>query len=551
MMFTNLTQQFSAFWKGLKGGQKALLIAGTAIALLAMVIFINWATTPSYEVAFSGLSEADAGQIVQSLQSNGTPYRLQGSGTILVPSDQVYDVRIRLAQQGLPAGGTVGFELFSGTNLGMTEFSQRVNYQQALEGELERTISSISAIEMARVHIVTPEQSLLALDEEPATASVTLQVNPAYPIDGGQIRAVTHLVASSVEGLLPENVVVVDVNGNLLAAGSSDGAYSSSISQNDGRRAAEEAYAAEIQTKVRNLLDTVLGPNQSVVQVSVSLNWNEREINTQTYDPESTVLRSSQVTTETYGSDTSETGGVPGAESNLPEGDPETVVTTTEDGGYLYSSEIMNYEVSQSQIRETIPAGDVERVSLSVLVDGIADPTQLDTLQTAIAAAANIDESRGDLIAVQSLAFDRSFAEAQAEEMASAETTNLIYTIARYAVPGVLIVVVLWYVQRLLSNLRLASEEAWQPVLKPASELAMAASRGELPFNQAAPSGKSMPQAEQQAALRQPVPNRRPIKPSPDDAAIRSLVDSISSEEPASVADVIHLWLSEDEGSHV
>jgi len=550
-MFTNLTQQFTTFWKGLKGSQRAILIAGTAIAGLAMVVFINWATTPSYEVAFSGLSEADAGQIVESLQSTGTSYQLQGSGTILVPSDQVYDVRIRLAQQGLPSGGTVGFEVFTGSSFGMTEFTQRVNYQQALEGELERTISSISAIEMARVHIVTPEQSLLALDEEPATASVTLQVNAAYPLDSGTIRAVTHLVASSVEGLLPENVVVVDVNGNLLAAGSSDGAYSSSISQNDSRRAAEEAYAAEIQTKVRNLLDTVLGPNQSVVQVSVSLDWNEREVNTQTFDPESSVVRSSQVTTESYGADTEETGGVPGAESNLPEGDAETIVTTTEDGGYIYSSETVNYEVSQSQVREVIPAGDVERISLSVLVDGITDATELSTLQTAISAAANIDAERGDVIAVQSLAFDRSYAEVQAEEMASAETSNLIFTIARYAVPGILIIAVLWYVQRLLSNLRLASEEAWQPVLKPASELAMAASHGELASNPM-PAELSRPQAQTGSSSEQQIaPPIRPARPSPNEAALRSLVDSLSKEEPASVADVIHLWLSEDEGSHV
>jgi len=552
-MFTNLTQQFTAFWSGLKGRQRAVLILGSVTALLAMTVFINWATTPTYEVAFSGLSEADAGQIVESLQSINIPYQLQGSGTILVPSDQVYDARIRLAQQGLPSGGSVGFELFSGSSLGMTEFSQRVNYQQAMEGELERTISSISAIEMARVHIVTPEQSLLAYDDEPATASVTLQVNAGYPLDAGQIRAITHLVASSVEGLLPENVVVVDVNGNLLAAGSAGGAYSSSLSQTDSRRSAEESVASEIQGKVRNLLDTVLGPNQSVVQVSVSLDWNEREINTQTYDPETSVVRSSQETTETYGAGMEETGGVPGAESNLPEGDAETIVTTNEDGAYYYTSEITNYEISQSQSREVIPPGEIERVSLSVLVDGITDAGELETLQTAITAAAGIDAERGDVVAVQSLAFDRSYYDTQVEAMAEAEKSNLIFTIAQYAVPAILIAAVLWYVQRLLSNLRLSSEEAWQPVLKPASELAMAASRAGI----AAGGGANLQIPQQatpaasagsfQEASQAP---RRMIRPQQNDADVRTLVDTISREEPAAVADVIHLWLSEDEGNH-
>ena len=249
-MFTNLTQQFTAFWSSLKGRQRAVLILGSVTALLAMTVFINWGDNTHLR---SGLQRVKRGRRGARLWN---PSR---ASTFLINSREAARslcprIRSMMPASALPSRASLlveawGLNCSADPALGMTEFSQRVNYQQAMEGELERTISSISAIEMARVHIVTPEQSLLAYDDEPATASVTLQVNAGYPLDAGQIRAITHLVASSVEGLLPENVVVVDVNGNLLAAGSAGGAYSSSLSQTDSRRSAEESVASEIQGK--------------------------------------------------------------------------------------------------------------------------------------------------------------------------------------------------------------------------------------------------------------------------------------------------------------
>jgi flagellar M-ring protein FliF len=202
-MFNQLLQQFNRFWGQQSGTQRLVFILIVALALVLIPLFFVWASTPSYEVAFSGLTEEDAGQIVEQLSANNIPYKLRGVGTILVPSNQVYEVRLMMARQGLPSSGSVGFEIFSGNTLGMTEFSQRVNYQQAIEGELERTIGSLNAVQAVRVHIVIPEKTLLTSEQSPATASVTIMEKPWMSLDAAQVREITHLVASSVEGLRP------------------------------------------------------------------------------------------------------------------------------------------------------------------------------------------------------------------------------------------------------------------------------------------------------------------------------------------------------------
>jgi flagellar M-ring protein FliF len=207
-----------------------------------------------------------------------------------------------MAREGLPQSSTVGYELFSGTSmLGMTEFSQKVNYQRAIEGELERTIGSIEAVKAVRVHLVIPEKSLLTATQSLATASVTMQVNAGNVLDASQVRAITHLVASSVEGLKPENVVVVDSAGNLLASGTgSEGEMSLTV--NGDQRAMENSYALEVQKRVQAILDKILGPNRSVVQATVEMDWTQREVTSNTFSPTEVAIRSSQIINESSGS---------------------------------------------------------------------------------------------------------------------------------------------------------------------------------------------------------------------------------------------------------
>jgi flagellar M-ring protein FliF len=553
-MLATVQEQIASIWKRQSTTQRVVLGALIISALILIPVVFTWANTPSYSVAFSGLDEASAGQIVDKLNEQGILYQLRGSGTILVPSNQVYQVRLRMASDGLPQGGNVGFELFSGSSaLGMTEFTQRVNYQRAMEGELERTIGSMAAISAVRVHIVTPEKALLSENQAPTTASITIQEKTGMGLDAAQVRSMTHLVASSVEGLKPENVVVVDVNGNMLASGSSDG-DSANTAQTDNHRAAEMAAGNDLQKKVQGLLDSALGPNRSVVQANVTMDWTQRETKQQAYDPVQSPIRSSQTVTEVYTTTGGIIGGIPGASSNLP---PVTDDTSTGSQGtnYQRSEHTTNYEITQTETHEVLSPGQIERISLSVLVDGITDTVQLDKLQTVIAAAAGIDEKRGDLLAVQSLAFDRSFYEQQAADLTSSQTNDLYMQIGEVVLAILILGALLWYVQRLLANLRLASSAAWTPVLKPVADMSLPG--GPMPMSFPTQdmgfASPILPQPQAQMKSEHPIEMPRINIPVPEvlseeDEQLQGLIMELAENNPSTVAEIIQMWLNEDEG---
>jgi flagellar M-ring protein FliF len=552
-MLSQLQQQILAFWSRQTLVERLVMIGLVVAGVVLIPVFLNWARTPSYAVAFSGLSETDAGKIIDKLNESNIPYQLRGSGTILVPSDSVYETRLQMARDGLPQGSTVGFELFSGNTLGMTEFTQRVNYQRALEGELERTISSLAPVEAVRVHIVTPERNLLGENQTPTTASVTIQENSGAYLDASQVRAITHLVASSVEGLQPENVVVVDVNGNLLAAGSVDG-ETSSIAQADSRRAAEMAAAQALQAKVKSILDAALGPNRSVVQAYVTLDWTEREITTQAYDTQNPSIRSSQVISETFSGSNAGLAGIPGAAANLPEGQ-EAAANGESNNNYTRTEQVTNYELSQTQTHELQSPGEIQRISLSVLVDGVTDPQQLNTLESVVSAAVGVDTARGDILAVESLSFDRSFYEDQASELAKGQKNDLYLKIGQGVAAFLVLVALFWYVQRLLARLRIASEQAWMPVLKPVSEMALPVPASRNQFAEGSKPSLTPPVADRVRPARPKEPEHQEqyslpelptAKVSPEDDRLQRMLNHLAEENPENVAEVVRTWLSDE-----
>jgi flagellar M-ring protein FliF len=565
-MITTFIQQFNKFWKSQKTAQRVTILSLAAAALVLIPVIIVWATTPSYSAAYRGLSETDAGNIVQKLADSGIPYKLENNGTVLVPSNQVYEVRLMMAREGIPANNSVGMELFSQSAIGMTEFTQKVNYQRAMEGELERTIASMEAVEAVRVHIVTPEKTLLAGEQAPTTASATIKVKPGQSLDAVQVRSITHLIASSIEGMKPENVVVVDTKGNMLASGSQDGQTSADSSQNDTHRTAEIAAAHDIQQKVQSLLDTVLGPNNSVVQASVVLDWTQRETTSQTFDPTPAAIRSSQKVSEAYNTNSAATGGIPGASSNLPT--PVATLTTTLSPGTIYArnEETLNYEITQTQLKEVAAPGTIKKVSLSVMVDKVTDTQQLTTIKNAVAAAAGIDTARGDQLNVDTLTFDRTYYTAQESEMTAQSNMDLYIRIGTIAAIAIILALVLVYLQRLFRNLKLASSENWTMVMKPVSEAALPSGATVAGMMGAGPSTPGLPEgltAEAAAAfaaatMPQPMPSERVASeyipkvrtPSAEEEQLVKTISLMSDENPASVADIIQMWLGEDEKRH-
>ncbi len=560
-MIVPFQKQVSQFWSKQSGSQRITMIVLLLAAAILIPVLISWATTPSYSVAYSGLSETDAGQIVQNLEEAGIPYRLKSSGTIEVPTNQVYDARLKMAVAGLPSSSTVGYELFDGSTLGMTEFTQKVDYQRALEGELERTIGSLDAVQAVRVHIVTPDKSLLTSDQNPTTASVTVQEKGGKTLDASQVRAITNLVASSVEGLQPENVVVVDSQGNMLAGGSSN-SDSASTTQSDSQRAAEAAAASDIRSRVQSMLDTILGPDKAVVQAAVSMNWTQKETTSNTYDPTAQVVRSSDKVSESYGGDASATGGIPGASSNLPTPAPTTTAGANSTS-YQRSEETINYEISQVQSKEVVSPGQVDRISVSVMVDNITDQNQLQTIKNAAAAAAGIDETRGDQIVVDSMAFDRSYYESQAADLASSQKTNTYTQIGIGVGAGLLLLFLLIYFSRMIRKLRVSSQGAWKPVMLPVGEMtmnpALAASAtngaiaagstaGNLPQGQPGQSqsaGKTGEDGTMEFSSR-----FTPSVNSAEDSQRSKVINRLAEENPATVAEIIQIWLNEDNKSH-
>lgn len=562
-MAVPLQKQVSQYWSKQSNSKRVTLIVLLLSAAILIPVLISWASTPSYSVAYSGLSEEDAGQIIQKLQESNIPYRLKGTGTIEVPSNEVYEARLKMAVDGLPSKSSVGFELFDSSTLGMNEFTQKVNYQRALEGELERTISSLDAVSSVRVHIVTPEKSLLTTDQAPTTASVTIQEKGGKALDASQVRAITNLVASSVEGLTPENVVVVDSNGNLLAGGSSQDAVSAAT-QTDSQRVAESAAAADIRSRVQSMMDTILGPNKAIVQVSVSMDWTQKEITSNKYDPTAQVVRSSQKVSESYGGDLSGVSGIPGAASNLPTPAP-TTTAGAKASSYQHTEETINYEVSQVQSKEVISPGQIQRETVSVMVDNITDANQLNTIKEAAAAAAGINESRGDQIVVNSITFDRSYYENQATSLADQQKTSTYTQIGIAVGAGLLLLGLLFYFSRMIKKLRSASQENWKPVMLPVGEMALnPAFAASMPGSslEAGPAGANLPQGNPLAGQSLPgikaneestvefTPRASAPTSNPEDSQRAKVISRLAEENPATVAEIIQIWLNEDNKSH-
>ncbi len=548
-MLQKILDQIKNFWQRQTNTQKTILVAFVIVFVVVLAVLLNWATKTTYGVAFSGLDEADAGKIVNLLAAQNVPYQIRGTGTILVPSDRVYEVRLSMATEGLPQNDNVGYEIFSGSTLGMTEFTQRVNYQRALEGELERTILSLDAVEAVRVHVVTPEKTLLSSVQAPTTASITVKEKPGKPLDGTQVRAISYLVANAVENLEPENVTVVDTNGNLLASGAGDTGIAGGLTQLDNRRAAELNVANDIQNRVKSLLNTTLGPNRSVVQVTVNLDWTEKQVTSAIYDPSSEAVSSSQQISESYTTNGEEVGGVPGATSNLPDTENEVISGEGSNLLYLRTEDTFNYEVSKTESFETIYPGELRQVSLSVLVDGVTDEEQLGKLEEAISAAAGINADRGDVLSVQTLEFDRSYSEQLQSEMAESEKTNYILIAVQIGIAVLVAGFLLWYVSRLLRNLRLASVEVWEPVMKPAYQLGGMAAPQPL---SSLPIADFEEEEEEEEEILPPVPDLSKLVEAKaqvqtaEEEQMQRVVARIADENPASVAEIIQLWLSED-----
>lgn len=392
--YKQLQSQTNDFVRKLSIQQKATIIGITVLALAGIIILVSMLNKSTYGVLYSNLDPQDASRIVERLRDQGVPYNLDGNGrTILVPENHIYDLRLTFAGEGLPQSSIIGYEIFDRTNLGVSDFVQKVHYRRALEGELARTIIQLEEVEAARVHIVVPERVLFREDEKPATASVVLKLSGNRPLDGGTIKAISHLVASSITGLDADKVTIVDSRGNLLSNSEKKNTLAEMTSSQYEMQQSIESYLAE---KAQSILEGVVGRGNALVQVHTDLDFRQVERTLEMFDADNPAIRSEHISEERNVID-----------GNAP---PSTL-----------SNNITNYELNRTLEHIVENIGHIQRLSVAAIVNGVRTTREQDGEQIAeytprsdgemqrltdiVARAVGYNSDRNDEISVVNLPF--------------------------------------------------------------------------------------------------------------------------------------------------
>ncbi|HXJ35869.1 MAG TPA: flagellar basal-body MS-ring/collar protein FliF [Candidatus Eisenbacteria bacterium] len=393
---------------------RRIAIVAVGVGSMALVLGVAWwVQRPLYRPLFTNLSPEDASAIVETLRAEKVAYELDDGGhAILVPADRLYELRLSLASRGLPEGGGVGFEIFDKQSLGQTDFLQHLNYQRALQGELGRTIAQLGGVEAARVHLAIPERSLFVSQDRRPSASVVVKLLPGRALSRAQIDGIVHLIASSVQGMAPDAVTVVDEAGRMLTPEHrGDDATTASGTAIEYQRGIERAT----EERIESMLGTVVGSGKVIARVAATVDFSRTERTEESYDPDKTAVRQQHLTREeTTGGKLAQ--GAPGTASNLTN-DP--YAASAEDTGPRTErrDETQSYEVSKTVSRTVGPIGTVKQLSVAVLVDGTykeengqrvfvpRSDEELDKLKTLVASAVGLSDARGDRIEVTSAAF--------------------------------------------------------------------------------------------------------------------------------------------------
>lgn len=372
---------FASLIESIKADPKIPLIIAGAAAISIIVALLLWFRSPDYRVLLSNLSAKDGGDIVGQLTQMNVPYQIADNGSaILVPADKVHELRLKLAQSGLPKGGNTGFELLDKEQFGISQFSEQINYQRALEGELSRTIESLSPVQSARVHLAIPKPTLFVREQKLPTASVTVGLLPGRMLDEGQISAIVHMVSSSVTGLTAANVIIVDQTGRLLTNNDN-----SQQSANSAQIKMTKEMEAHLKERIEDILSPLVGRANIHAQVTAQMDFSKVEQTSEEYKPNQTpdaaAVRSRQ-NSESLQNSNGGPSGVPGALSNQPVSAPSAPIEANKEStdgktagntrnGTLNTQrdETTNYEVDRKISHTQRQIGVVDRLSVAVIVN--------------------------------------------------------------------------------------------------------------------------------------------------------------------------------------
>ena len=404
-------------------GPARLLATGVVLATVVafFIVLTTRLTSPNMALLYGELTQNDAGQITSKLETMGVPFELKASGTIIhVPADQVLRLRMAMATQGLPTGGSVGYEVFDRTDsLGTTSFVQNINHLRALEGELARTISSIDKVAGARVHLVLPRRELFSRERRKASASIILKVRGNRTLDLNQVTAVQALVSAAVPGLKADAVAIVDDRGNLLSRQSDANDPSGAGTLGKLRL----SYEARIKESLESMIERSAGIGNVRVEVSADMNFDRTTTNSELYDPDSQVARSSQTVEQTDTSSEANTSGTVSVSTNLPDAEQSPAASDKNENKSARVEETINYEISKTIRTKIHESGTIKRLSIAVLVDGkystegegeaakrVYEPRpaeELKQIEELVISSVGFDEARGDTVKVVNMRFAR------------------------------------------------------------------------------------------------------------------------------------------------
>ena len=469
------------FVKALGPARLAAMVA-VAAGLVGFFIFLMLRfSQPQLEVLFTELTFDDSLQVIKKLEGMNIPHEIRQDGSIiLAPKDQVLRLRMELAESGLPAGGSVGYEIFDKADtLGATSFVQNINHIRAIEGELVRTIRALQKVSMARVHLVLPKRKLFARDAREPSASIVIKTRGK--LDTGQIKAIQHLTASAVDGLNPNRVSIVDETGRLLATGRGDGPQAGGGELEERNRSVERRMRNEIE----GIVASIVGDGRVRVRVSAEMDYSKITETTDIYDPDGQVVRSTQSREETSTATTPNGNDSVSVGNELPAANGEAGGNGSQQENTNKNEEVVNYEISRTTKTEVAEGGRIKRLSVAVLVDGIYQKTangavnysprpkaQIDQITALVSSAIGFDKDRGDQVQVVNL----RFAEIQAPALADTGPQGWLdsmmslskaeyFTIAELTVIGIMSLLVLMLVVRPLVR-RILSPEAPAPTME-------------------------------------------------------------------------------------
>ena len=542
--------RLQAIWENQNRQTRVMTVSGAAILVvgLALLAFLYFGHSPSYSTLFSNLSPEDAAAIKQHLTDDKVPYRFSSDGkTVYVPDANVSDERVAIAGSGLIKGGTTGYELFDKTNFGMTEFQEKLDKTRAVEGELERTIDGLDPVDSSRVNIAEPDNTLYSSTQEPTTASVAIKTKAGQQLNPEQVKGVTLLVANAVEGLKPEDVTIVNQDGQILLPGAgptgngADSTQADALKMTQEQLVAKEHYESALQQSVQSMLDDTLGKKHAVARVSTKMDFDANSTDSKTYAPQGTVL-SQQTERESYNGTQpirNQAIGVPGTTSNIG---TYQAPTQQANGRYNRSKSTTNYDISEQNTKHIDAPGKVLSTSVAVLVDssqqsangtaaaGAAatyqlSPANVQQIRNTVIAAADLNLAGGDQVSVEAIPFNPSVTATAGPAGATTVLGIPVWALIAVGIAGALVGVGLFAMRARRSRFAPATE-------LPSFDTSLA---------------EELPPFEEHPILEGAPGVAAPIRSAADLTREQMIeyVTTVAQENPDSIAKLVKLWLAE------